>query len=74
MRYNNNCACSSVELECNPPKVEVTRLNRVKRTNLRKNVLIKPQDFFIKKFRYYQTKNSGLSRGKKYSKILPLLK
>ena len=33
MRYNSNCACSSVELECNSPKVEVTRLNRVKRTN-----------------------------------------
>ena len=41
MRYNNNCACSSVELECNPPKVEVTRLNRVKRTKTRELVLRK---------------------------------
>ncbi len=73
MRYNSNCACSSVELERNPPKVEVTRLNRVKRTNLRKNVLIKRQDFFIKKFRYYLIKNNSLFRSKKYSKILPLL-
>ena len=46
MRYNSNCACSSVELECNPPKVEVTRLNRVKRTKLRKIVLL-IQDFFF---------------------------
>ena len=37
MRYNNNCACSSVELECNSPKVEVTRLNRVKRTKTKNN-------------------------------------
>ena len=32
LRYNTRRACSSVWKECNPPKVEVTRSNRVKHT------------------------------------------
>ena len=55
MRYNSNCACSSVELECNSPKVEVTRLNRVKRTSsyiitvrYMKNILEKMSYFWKK--------------------------
>ena len=66
MRYNSNCACSSVELECNSPKVEVARLNRVKRTIMKKQrkclgkfafflILLGFYGFFIK------------TTGKKYS-------
>ena len=56
--YNYYCACSSVELECNSPKVEVTRLNRVKRTKLIKCVLIKCQDFFVEKVLILSNKKS----------------
>ena len=34
MRYNSNCACSSVELECNSPKVEVTHEKYIRKDEL----------------------------------------